>query len=157
MNAPVPDIDSVKSEIGGFAMDTHPAGSRMLVVASAVLLAGVALHGVDHALQERGIGALSTAVSVGGVVNAAVALLVFALAVRDHPRAPLVAAVVGAYLVAGVSAAHFAPRWGALSDPYAELDLGFASWAAAIAEVGAAAVLAAVGVAVLRQRRVMTA
>jgi hypothetical protein len=43
-----------ETEIGGFAIDTHPPGSRMLVAASAVLLAGVALHGADHALQERG-------------------------------------------------------------------------------------------------------
>ena len=138
-------------------MDTHPPGSRMLVLASGALLATVALHGADHVLQERGIEALTTEVKVGGFINAVIAVLAFVLAWRDHPRAPVVAAVVGAYLVAGVSAAHFAPHWSAISDPYAELDLGFASWAAAIAEVGAAAILAAVGVAVLRQRRVTTA
>ena len=138
-------------------MDTHSPGSRMLVLASAALLATVALHGADHLLQERGIEALTTEVKVGGFINAALAALVFVLARREHPRAPAVAAAVGIYLVVGVSAAHFAPQWSALSDPYAELDLGFASWAAAIAEVGAAAVLAAVGLAVLRQRRVTTA
>jgi hypothetical protein len=78
---------------------------------------------------------------------------VFALALRDNPRAPAAAAGIGAYLVVGVTAAHFAPHWSAFSDPYADLDLGFLSWAAAAAEVGAAAVLAAVGVAALRQRR----
>ena len=138
-------------------MDTHSPGSRMLVLASAALLATVALHGADHLLQERGIEALTTEVKVGGFINAALAALAFVLARREHPRAPVVAAAVGIYLVVGVSAAHFAPQWSALSDPYAELDLGFASWAAAIAEVGAAAVLAAVGLAVLRQRRVTTA
>jgi hypothetical protein len=83
------------------------------------------------------------------------AALVFWLALRDHRRAPLLAAGVGAYLVLGVSAAHFAPHWSAFSDPYADADLGFLSWAAAAAEVGAAAVLAVVGVAVLRGRRVV--
>jgi hypothetical protein len=83
-------------------------------------------------------------------------VIAFVLALRDHPRAPLVAAGVGAYLVVGVSAAHLAPHWSAFSDPYADLDLGFVSWAAAFAEVGAAAVLAAVGLAVLRQRRVVS-
>jgi hypothetical protein len=94
-------------------------------------------------------------VLVGGVVNAVLAVLAFWLALREHPRAPLVAAVVGAYLVLGVSAAHFAPHWSAFSDPYAEAELGFVSWAAAVAEVGAAAVLAVVGVAILRRRRVV--
>jgi hypothetical protein len=137
-------------------MNTHRTGNRMLLAASTALLAGVALHGVDHALQERGIGALTSEVRVGGLVNATLAAIAFVLALRDHPRAPVVAAGVGAYLVVGVSAAHFAPHWSALSDPYADLDLGFLSWAAAFAEVGAAAVLAAVGVAVLRQRRVVS-
>jgi hypothetical protein len=135
-------------------METHRAGNRMLLVASAALLAAVAWHGADHALQERGLGALTTEVLLGGAVNGALALIAFALAVRDHPRAPAAAAAVGGYLVVGVSAAHFAPHWSALSDPYADLDLGFVSWAAAVAEVGAAALLAVVGMTGLRRRRV---
>jgi hypothetical protein len=114
------------------------------------------LHGVDHYLQKRGVGALTTEVRIGGLVNAVLAVIAFMLALRGHRHAPVVAATVGAYLVVGVSAAHFAPHWSALSDPYADLDLGFASWAAAAAEVGAAAVLAAVGIAVLRRRREVT-
>jgi hypothetical protein len=151
-----PDTHFAGTDFGGLPMNTHPTGNRLLLVASAALVASVALHGVDHALQERGVGALTTEVFVGGLVNAALAVSVFALALRAHPRAPAVAAAVGAYLVVGVSAAHFAPHWSALSDPYADLDLGFVSWAAAFAEVGAAAVLAAVGVAVLRQRRMVS-
>ena len=134
-------------------MNTHPTGNRILVAASAALLATVALHGADHLLQDRGIGALTTEVRVGGFLNAILAAVAFVLALRDHPRAPVVAAGVGAYLVVGVSAAHFAPHWSALSDPYAELDLGLVSWAAAAAEVAAAALLAAAGLAALRQRR----
>jgi hypothetical protein len=137
-------------------MDTHAPGNRALLMASAALLVAVALHGVDHYLQERGVGALTTEVRIGGLVNAVLAVIAFGLALRGHRHAPLVAATVGAYLAVGVSAAHFAPHWSALSDPYADLDLGFASWAAAAAEVGAAAVLAVVGVAALRRRREVT-
>jgi hypothetical protein len=137
-------------------MDTHSPGSRILVWTSAALLGAVALHGIDHALQERGVGALSTEVFVGGLVNATLALVIAVLALRDDQRAPLAAAAAGAYLVIGVSAAHFAPHWSAFSDPYADLDLGFFSWAAAVAEVVAAAVLAAVGLYVARQRRTVS-
>jgi hypothetical protein len=137
-------------------MNESSTGNRLLLATSAALLAGVALHGVDHALQERGVWALSTEVMVGGVVNAVLAVSVFALAWRRHPRAAAAAAGVGVYLVVGVTAAHFVPHWSAISDPYADLDLGFVSWAAAFAEVGAAAVLAAAGLAVLRQRRVVS-
>ena len=137
-------------------MNARRPGNHLLLVASAALLGTVAAHGVDHALQERGVGALTTEVFLGGLVNAALAVIVFVLALRDHPRAPAVAAGVGAYLAAGVTAAHFAPHWSAFSDPYGDLDLGFVSWAAAFAEVAAAAVLAATGIAVLRQRRMVS-
>jgi hypothetical protein len=133
--------------------DTSPPGHRILLAASAGLLIAVGLHGLDHALQDRGIWALTTEVLVGGLVNAAAAALVFVLALRADPRAPMAAAGIGAYLALGVTAAHFAPHWSAFSDPYADLDLGVLSWAAAAFEVACAAVLAAVGVAVLRRRR----
>jgi hypothetical protein len=135
-------------------MDSRLPGSHVLLLASATLLGAVMLHGVDHALQERGVDALTTEVLAGGLANAALAVIVFVLALRGHQRAPVVAAGVGAYLAAGVSVAHFAPHWSAFSDPYADLDLGFASWAAAFAEVGAAAAVALVGIAVARRRRV---
>jgi ABC-type Co2+ transport system permease subunit len=134
-------------------MNTHRTGNRMLLGASAALLVAVALHGVDHSLQERGLDALTTEVYVGGIVNAVVAVIAFVLALRNHPRAPAVAAFVGTYLAVGVAAAHLAPHWSAFSDPYADLNLGFVSWAAAIVELAAAAVLAAVAFAALRQRR----
>ena len=132
-------------------MNTH----RMLVLAAGALLLTVALHGVDHTLQERGVGALTTEVRIGGFVNAVLAVVAFVLALRDHPRAAAVAAGVGAYLFTGVVAAHFAPHWSALSDPYADVGLPWYSWAAAGAEAGAAAVLAVAGVVALRRRRVL--
>lgn len=133
--------------------DTTPAGHRMLVAASAALLLAVGLHGLDHILQDRGIGVLTTEVRIGGVVISSLAAWAFVTALRAHPRAPLIAAGVGAYVAVNVFAAHFLPHWSALSDPYAGLDLGVLSWAAAALEVACAAALAAVGVAVLRRRR----
>jgi hypothetical protein len=136
-------------------MDMQRSEARMLLAASAALLAGVVLHGADHVLQERGVAALTTEVRMGGFANAVLAVFVFVLALRSHPRAPVVAAAAGTYLVVGVSAAHFAPHWSAFSDPYAEANLGLVSWAAAAAEVAAAAGLAAVGFTLLRRRRAM--
>lgn len=133
-------------------MNTDQPANRLLLGASAALLAAVGLHVLDHSLQERGVGALTTEVFVGGLINAALAVSAFVLVLRNHPRAPGVAAFVGVYLAVGVTAAHFAPHWSAFSDPYADLGLGFLSWAAAIAEVATAAMLAAVGFAALRQR-----
>jgi hypothetical protein len=115
----------------------------------------VVLHGVDHVMQDRGVGALATEVRLGGFANAALAVFALVLALREHPRAPEFAAAVGAYLAIGVSAAHFAPHWSAFSDPYSDLSLGVASWAAAAVEVGAAVALAVVGITVLRMRRVV--
>jgi hypothetical protein len=133
--------------------ESHPAGRRLLLAASAGLLLTVALHGADHALQARGLGALTTEVLIGGGLNGAAAVVAFVLALRDHPRAPQIGAFVGGYIALGVTSAHFAPHWSALSDPYADLGLGVVSWAAAAGEVLAAAALCAVGIAVLRQRR----
>ena len=133
--------------------DTTPTGQRILLFASAALLFGVAVHGLDHVLQDRGIGALTTEVRIGGFVNALAAVLVFVLARRADPRAPVAAAAVGAYIALGVVAAHFLPHWSALSDPYAGANLSVVSWAAAGFEAACALALAAVGLAVQRRRR----
>jgi hypothetical protein len=133
--------------------EPQPAGHRLLVVTSAALLVSVALHGIDHALQDRGIGALSTEVLIGGTVNATAAVGAFWLALQDYPRAPQALAFIGTYIAFGVTAAHFMPHWSALSDPYVDLDLQLISWAAAASEVIAAAALGAAGFAVLRRRR----
>jgi hypothetical protein len=46
----------------------------------------------------------------------------------------------------GVAAAHLAPHWSALSDPYPDLGLDALSWAVMLAEIAAALVLALAGV-----------
>lgn len=132
--------------------DSARAGHRVLIAANLALLGAIFVHGADHFLQERGVGALATEVVVGGQVVLILALISLVLAVRRHPRAPLVSAVVGFYIAAGVTASHFVPHWSAVSDPYADLDLGFVSWAAAGLEVLAALAVGTVGVLVLRGR-----
>ena len=47
-------------------------------------------------------------------------MLVLVLVLRDHPRAPLFAAVIGVSGAIGIVAAHIAPHWSALSDSYVE-------------------------------------
>src|ERR671914_94569 len=89
MNAGRLDTHSAGTDFGGLHMNTHRTGNRMLLAASAALLAGVALHGVDHALQERGIGALNTEVLVGGGVNAALAVTAFVLSLRTGARSAI--------------------------------------------------------------------
>ena len=109
-------------------METRLPANPMLVAASAALAGAVLLHGIDHSLPERGVGALSTEVLVGSIVNAALAAFVLVLAVRGHPRAPPRGGSHRRLPRRVVLAAHFAPQWSAFSDSDLELDLGFVSW-----------------------------
>ena len=117
---------------------------KPLLIANLALLGAIGLHGADHLAQERGIDAVATEVIAGGQVVLLVALVSLALVWRGHPRSRIFALVTGLAIAAGVVSSHFAPRWSAFSDPYAELDLPLISWAAAGIEVLAALVLAAV-------------
>ena len=127
---------------------------RTLALASAALAIGVVLHGTDHAfVQDRGVGALSTEVIVGGTVNAALtALVVWATWTADR-RAALISAFVGLYIAVGVTSAHILPEWSAFSDPYPDLTLSTYSWTVMLIEIGAAFVLGVLGLrALLRER-----
>jgi hypothetical protein len=124
-----------------------------LAKANAALLVAIGLHGADHLSQERGIGALTTEVRVGGAIVAVLAVVSLVLAARDHPRAPSISAFAGFYIASGVLASHFAPHWSALSDPYEGLGLGALSWAAAGLEVLMALVVGVLGVRSLRRNR----
>jgi hypothetical protein len=126
---------------------------QRLILANLLLTATVLAHGVDHALQERGVGALTTEVRIGGFVNASLAGLTLVLALRRSQRALVVSAVAGVSILLGVVSAHFAPHWSALSDPYSGLGLGALSWVAAGAEAAAAAGLAVVAISALRGRQ----
>jgi len=120
---------------------------RSLLVANVVFLVAMALHGLDH--QLRGTGGLTTEVMVGGTVLAVMGLATLPLTLMRHPRAPLVAAVVGFWTVIAVSASHLAPHWSAFSDPYPDKSLGFWSWAAMLSEVLAALAFGLIGLRLL--------
>jgi hypothetical protein len=126
---------------------------QRLILANLLLTATVLAHGVDHALQERGVGALTTEVRIGGFVNASLAGLALVLALRRSQRALVASAVAGVWIALGVVSAHFAPHWSALSDPYSGLGLGALSWVVAGAEAAAAVVLAVVAISALRGRQ----
>ena len=120
-----------------------------LAVANVAFVAAIALHGADHVRQ--GTGRLTGEVLWGG---AALALLGFAtlpFTLRRHPRAPLIAAVVGLFTALAVSASHLAPHWSAFSDPYGDLSVDAFSWAAVLAEIAAALVFGALGAVRLRR------
>jgi len=118
-----------------------------LVVANLVLLATVLLHSIDHAvIQERGVGALSFEVMLGGISIVAAAALSLAATLRGDRRAPLIALLVGPWVAAGVIIGHFIPYWGEFSDPYKDAGVEAVSYvlAAATAAAGVAVAAAAV-------------
>src|SRR4051794_4806913 len=126
------------------------AQSRALAVGSIAFLAANVLHTLDHLRQ--GIGDLTTEILAGGSLITAAALVTLDLALRDDPRAPLAAAVVGLWSALGVAASHIAPHWSAFSDPYPDLDVDALSWVVMLAEIAAALTLGVLGLRELRAR-----
>ena len=123
----------------------RPWRDTALVVANLVLLAAVFLHGVDHTfIQDRGVGALSFEVMLGGFVITAVAAVSLGAALRAHRRAPLVALLAGPWVATLVVVGHFIPHWGEFSDPYADAGVGTISYVLAGATVAAGVVVGAV-------------
>jgi hypothetical protein len=140
------------------ALDRTPAparrwGDSLLVVANLVLLATVLLHGLDHTLiQQRGIGALSFEVMLGGMSITAVSALSLAFALRGDGRAPLVALIAGPWVATAVIVGHFIPYWGQFSDPYEAADLEAISYVLALATVAAGVALGAVALRAATRR-----
>ncbi len=140
------------------ALDRTPAPARrwrdsFLVAANLVLLATVLLHGVDHTLiQERGVGALSFEVMLGGMSITAAAALSLAFSLRGDRRAPLVALLAGPWVATAVIVGHFIPYWSQFSDPYEAADLEAISYVLALATAAAGLALGAVALRAAAQR-----
>ena len=137
---------------GNTGIRSH-AGLRLdqLGVAHIAFIAALLLHDTDHLRQARGIGATPSAVFWAGMALAGAAMASFALTMTRHPRAAVLATVVGFVTAFGAAASHLAPHWSALSDPYADLSLDAYSWAVVIVEVAAGFVLGLVGLKTLRR------
>ncbi len=125
-------------------MPHRPTGRRLdgLALASIAFLVANVLHTIDH--ERTGTARLTTAVTAGGVAITVGALLTLWLALRRHPRAPLVAAAVGLGSAVGIAASHLAPHWSVFSDSYWDLSLDAFSWTVVLVEIGTGLVLAAV-------------
>jgi hypothetical protein len=117
--------------------------TRPLITASIAFVVANLLHTADHFRQ--GVGALSTEILVAGSGLTLGAVLVLALVLRGHPRAAMSAVVLGFSGVVGILAAHVAPHWSALSDPYPEINADALSWIVMLIEVGTAAALGIAG------------
>jgi hypothetical protein len=121
---------------------------RALVTAAWGYLAANLVHTADHLRQ--GLDGVTTEVLVGGTALTLLAVVVVVLAVRDHPRAPLLAAVAGLSGAAGIAASHIAPHWSALSDSYPQIHADALSWVVMLIEIGAALWLGLSGLRALR-------
>ena len=132
----------------------RPRESTALTIANVLLLAAVLFHSVDHAfIQERGVGALSFEVMLGGIAISATTALSLAAALRHDRRAALLAVLSGPWIAVAVVLGHFVGHWGEFSDRYADFDVGAISYAGALAVVVAGVALGAVGaLAGLRSR-----
>lgn len=123
---------------------------RRLLVAHLFFIAAMVLHTLDHFRQ--GTGRLSVGVMTGGSVLAALAVAPLWLTVRRHPKAPLVAIIVGFYTAIAVSAAHLAPNWGVFSDPYPDLSLDSYSWSVMLSEIAMGLIFGLVGLLEMRRQ-----
>jgi hypothetical protein len=122
---------------------------QTLVGANIAFVAANLLHTADH--QRQGINGLSTEILLGGSAITIAAIASLVLALRRDERAPLFAAVLGLSAAAGIAASHIAPQWSAFSDSYPQIGADAISWAAVALEIGAALLLAAVGLRELRK------
>jgi hypothetical protein len=123
------------------------AERRALRYAALLFAAALFLHFVDH--LRRGLEDLTPEVFWGGAALMLVAAAAVALALIRHRYAAPVAVAVGLATAILVSVVHLLPRWSAFCDPFPGSGVDALSWAAALAEIGAALAFAAAGACAL--------
>jgi hypothetical protein len=122
-----------------------------LAIAASAFLAANLLHGGDHIRQH--LAGVDAEVFVGGGMLTAAAVVAAIVALRRHPRAPLLATCVGFAAAILVAASHIAPHWSALSDSYIDdIHPDALAWAVMGLEVAAGFLLGVAGVHGLRAR-----
>ena len=115
-----------------------------LALAAIAYLAANLLHGADHIRQE--LAGVNVAVAAGGAMLTAAGVTAVIIALRNDPRTPLVATVVGFAAALLVAGAHIAPHWSVLSDSYVDdIHVDALSWGVVALEIAAALLLGAVG------------
>jgi hypothetical protein len=122
--------------------------------AAMVFAVALALHAADH--LRRGMSVVPPAVMVAGNIQIVAAVITIILVVTRNRWAPHAAIALGAASALGFSAAHLLPTWGPFSDTFVNPAPGagvtWFSWVTAVGEIGAALVLAGVGIGFLRDR-----
>ena len=124
-------------------------GDRRLVLAGWAFALGSAVHTVDH--LRRGQGSVTEELYWAGNLALVLQVVVVTLVLTRHRLAPLVAASVGPPLALAFAAAHWLPRWSALSDPLSAIGSPF-SYVASTLEIAGALALGLAGAAVVRRR-----
>jgi hypothetical protein len=132
------------------------AGTRIrdnwLALAAIAYLAANLLHGADHIRQE--LAGLNVAIAGGGAILTAAGVAAVIVALRDDPRTPLVATVVGFAAAILVAGSHIAPHWSVLSDSYVDdVSVDALSWVVVSLEIGTALLLGAVGLSRMASRQ----
>ena len=123
---------------------------RRILAAHLLFLSTVVLHAADHI--DRGTGDLPWAVFWGGILLAVFQFGSLLFTVPGHPKAPVVAMVVGFGTAVSTSLSHLAPQWSLISNPYPGQSLGAYSWAVMLAEIATGIVLGMVGLTALRRQ-----
>lgn len=125
----------------------RPLGA--LAIANLAFVAANVVHALDH--MRQGTGRLTSEVVVGGTTITVLAFATLFFTLRRHPRAPLLAALVGLSGALGIAASHLAPHWSAFSDPYPDLGLDALSWTIMLAEIVAALAYGLIGLREMRR------
>ena len=122
-----------------------------LLRANILFVAANLLHTADHFRQ--GLEGLTWEINVAGTAVTLGAIATLWLAAREHPQAPVWAAVLGLWSAGGIAASHIAPHWSALSDSYPQIGADAASWVVVLVEIAAALALGITGARALRRTR----
>jgi hypothetical protein len=136
--------------IGGIVADQHP----WLRYCALFYALGLALHTADH--LRRGLDAVTPQVLWAGNVSTAIGVTVAALVVVGHRYGPILAAVTGIPVGAGVAAVHLLPKWSALSDAFVgahNTGVTALSWTVVLIEIVGAVAMGVVGLSIVREQR----
>lgn len=128
--------------------DDHP----WLKYCALLYVLGLALHTADH--LRRGLDAVTPQVLWAGNVSTVVGITVAVLVIVGYRNAPMLAAVTGIPVAAGVAAVHLLPKWSALSDSFLgahNTGVTGLSWTVVLLEIAGAAAMGVAGLVVVRR------